>query len=80
MSASGRWFHWATLNPVFLSCKVFGKNTARPKGGVELFFKTRRALTLQDNGDTELPLPDEISGYSGNKFLFHSINGEISVF
>jgi hypothetical protein len=53
---------------VSLTCKVFGKNTTRPKGGVEIFFKTRRALTLQDSGGTELPLPNEISG--GERFGF----------
>ena len=42
--------------------------------GAEIFFKTRRAPTLQDNGDTELLLPNEISGCSGNELLFHSIN------
>ena len=54
-----------------LSCKVFGKNTTRPKGGVEIFFKTRRAKTLLDKTDTELLLSNEIIVWAGLLF-FHS--------
>jgi hypothetical protein len=30
--------------------KVFGKNTARPKGGAEIFPETREGLTLTAEG------------------------------
>jgi len=41
-----------------LSCKVFSeKYCPKRSEGAEIFLKTRRAPTLQDKEDTELPLP-----------------------
>ena len=60
MSASRRLFHWATLNSVSLSCKIFGKNTTRSEAKAWRFFSKPEGLDLAGQWDTELPLPNEI--------------------